>query len=230
MKQNGFTLVELLVGMAVAMLCMTMMLTVYAQISQLGSDAMRTAEYDAQLETGVLIAQKLIQNAGYGSGAATDIATGYVTFKSNVTQADATTSGKPAIFWRVKDPTSTCYGLAENVIQNGSTYEHRLYYLTNSTNSCDVATPILTTMTNWNAKPIVLLKVVSTASNPITNPADPIFIFNQPPPSSGCSPFGTSDVTGVAGGGMNGKLVTIMGKRLDISNHIVRSVCLRNIS
>ena len=67
MPKNGFTLVELMVGLVIGMLCMIMMLMLFKQVSHISLQSSQDAEYDAQLQTSMLIVQKLIQNAGYGS-------------------------------------------------------------------------------------------------------------------------------------------------------------------
>lgn len=216
MKQNGFTLVELMVGLAVAMLCMTMMLTVYAQINQIGSDAMRATEYDAQLETGVLIGQKLVQNAGYGVDPTT------VT-TPNIVVIPVSGNTPVILYWRERpDITATpitykCSKVTETITPKGSQgFTHRL--LLQETNNC--GTNAIDSVT-YGASARTIVKIDSTGSSSNM----PIFNLNV---GTGCSPFGTSGMTG--GGAFNGKLITITGKRLDISNPISRSVCLRNIT
>jgi prepilin-type N-terminal cleavage/methylation domain-containing protein len=119
MKQNGFTLVELMVGLVIAMLCMIMMLMLFKQISQISMSSTQDSEYDAQLKTGMLVMEKFVQNAGYGSGHPSDIQLG--THFSN-----------PAIFWRfIPNLDSTpiayqCQGIAEQMTTDGKSTLHRL--------------------------------------------------------------------------------------------------------
>lgn len=244
MAKNGFTLVELLIGMLIGMLCIIILLMLFKQISRVGMVSARDAEYDAQLETGVLIAQKLIQNAGYGSGNAADIATGFVTFTSD-TAANATTTGQPAIFWRVSpDPNATtksfdCYGLAERISASGANQIHRLMYLTKENCDSPIATspanPNLNQMADWTATPIVRVDInanevteAATAAGvtPDAQARKPIFTFNR---AGSCSPYGIQNVQG-------GAKVTITGNRLNVirdsgnlGQSIQRAVCLRNI-
>lgn len=241
MAKNGFTLVELLIGMLIGMLCIIILLMLFKQISRVGMVSARDAEYDAQLETGVLIAQKLIQNAGYGSGNAADIATGFVTFTNTTnTVANATTSGQSAIFWRIAPNPAVssfkCYGLVETVTSSGNNYIHRLIYLTKE--SCDSpmatspANPNLNQMADWTATPIVRVDInanevteAATAAGvtPDAQARKPIFTFNR---AGSCSPYGIQNVQG-------GAKVTITGNRLNVSSglgrSIQRAVCLRNI-
>lgn len=235
MAKNGFTLVELLIGMLIGMLCIIILLMLFKQISRVGMVSARDAEYDAQLETGMLIAQKLIQNAGYGSGNAADITEGFITFTS-ATVANATTAGQPAIFWRVSpDPNATtksfdCYGLAERISASGANQIHRLMYLKKT--GCNSAPTDLKGMQNWTAEPIVKVDInenevteaASAASvTPNVQARKPIFTFAK---GNSCAPFGVQNVQG-------GAKVTITGNRLNVSSglgrSIQRAVCLRNI-
>lgn len=247
MRQNGFTLVELLVGLLIGMLCIIMMLMLFKQIFRVGMGVSHDAEYDSQLETGVLISQKLLQNAGYGSGKNIDIATGFVTFTSS-TQVNATVTGQPAIFWRIRPDltalTFACFGLTEAITQDGEKFIHRLVYLQKLT--CDSPTavspanPLLGAMTGWTAEPIVKITVntaeVADAASEAgitaaAQAAKPIFTYSI---GGSCSPFGVQNLQG-------GAKVTVTGNRLNVKTKlgqtdsinlgrsIQRAVCLRNI-
>ena len=76
MLRNGFTIIELLVGIVIAMLCMITMLMLFKQLTQVSVSSTQDAEYDAQLQSGMLTIQKYVQNAGFGSGQQSDIASG----------------------------------------------------------------------------------------------------------------------------------------------------------
>lgn len=122
MKQAGFTLIELMIGLVIAMLCMLMMLMLFKQITQIGLNAAQDAEYDAQIQTGLLVSQKFMQNAGYGSGLSNDIQIG-------------THYGHSAVFWRfIPDLGTTsiayqCQGIAEKITTDGNTKLHQLILL-----------------------------------------------------------------------------------------------------
>lgn len=73
MRNKGFSLIELLVAMAVSLLAILMLLMLFKQVTRLGMSSSQDAEYDANLETALLIVQKLVQNAGYGIGNDQDI-------------------------------------------------------------------------------------------------------------------------------------------------------------
>lgn len=73
MIKNGFTLVELLIGMLLASLLMLTMLTLFKQTSFISVESRQDAEYETQLEIALLSVQKIVQNAGYGRGEDRDI-------------------------------------------------------------------------------------------------------------------------------------------------------------
>lgn len=73
MRNKGFSLIELLVAMAVSLLAILMLLMLFKQVTRLGMSSSQDAEYDANLETALQIIQKLVQNAGYGTGNEQDV-------------------------------------------------------------------------------------------------------------------------------------------------------------
>ena len=206
MKQKGFTLIELLVGLAISMLCMVLVMMMFKQIMRTGAEAARDAEYDAQLETSMLIAQKLVQNAGYGSGAAADIAVGSY-------------NSKPAMFWRLIPNLDTaptvyqCSGLAEEISASGTRYIHKLRLLSDAT-PCAAGDDLATK--SWtNQRTLISIK---------NDSADAIFSYAL---GGNCSPFGAAHAEGT-------KKIIITGTRPDIDasaigHTIQRAVCLKNI-
>lgn len=225
MKKNGFTLVELLVGMVIAMLCAIMMMMLFKQMSRIGGAAARDAEYDAQLETGVLIVQKYLQNAGYGSGNAADIQINN-SFGS-FTNA-GTTISLPALLWRQgSGPLATtgpataweCYGVTETITPNGASFIHRLQLLNipscSGPSATSPAIASLTAMNAWTSQTIV--RIEDASFNPI---------FSYAISTTKCAPYGASEVQG-------GAKVTITARRLNVKDGLGqtlnRAVCLRNI-
>lgn len=205
MHRNGFTLVELLVGLLLASLLMLTMLTLFKQVSHIGLNSSEDAEYEAQLEIGMLTIQKLIQNAGYGSGSHDDIVTG--TYDSN-----------DAIFWRfANDFDATplvfqCRGFGIKIEASGSQYIHHLLLLK--------ATPCIETDLvdeNWTIEQ----RIASVKSDQST---DPVFQFSLA--TGECVPFGINQ------GSITGdKRVQISGLRkydYGVGNK-ERFVCLNNI-
>ena len=214
MSQKGFTLVELMVGLAVSMLCMVMMLMMFKQITRAGADAARAAEYDAQLETSLLIAQKLVQNAGYGSGATDDVVVG-------------TFGGNPALLWRsapnLASPTTyVCEGIAEKIEAKGTLFIHQLLKLKQDPGyTC--TTGNLTTAFPW-VKDKTILAIKSADENPV-------FSYSV---AGACAPFGVANADGAArvvitasrpgaASGPEGVASSVAGA------NVRRAICLKNI-
>jgi Tfp pilus assembly protein PilW len=205
MKANGFTIIELMVGVVISMLCMIMMLMFFKQLSHISLSSSQDAEYDAQLKTGMLVIEKLVQNAGYGSGQLSDIATG-------------THYGNPAVFWRfIPDLSATpvsyqCHGVAEQVVSDGAQKTHRLVILKKT--NCGTSTAV--NEGNWEEyQPIVSVKNTS---------ATPLFEYSIA--QGDCRPYGIDkDNAGV-------RQLTLTAPRqhgTDLGQNIKTTVCLNNI-
>ena len=208
MPKNGFTIIELLVGIVIAMLCMVTMLMLFKQLTQVGVSSSQDAEYDAQLQSGILAAQKYIQNAGYGSGQQTDIAIG--TYASN-----------PAIFWlSVKQLGAVpleyqCQGIGEEVSTEDGQQVHRLVLLKKV--ACG-KTEVITAGTWVKDQPIIAIR------NSTTPPIYQYAITS----GTGCSPFGIEKASGT---GL--KQITLTATRqhmTGVGQNIQNIICLNNIT
>ena len=202
MHQKGFTLIELMVGLVIAMLCMIMMLMLFKQTTQIGISSAQDAEYDAQIQTGILVSQKFIQNAGYGSGKTLDVKTG--SYASNA-----------ALYWRLIPNVGTtpityqCQGIAEKVAQDGNAFMHRLVLIKKTCNAND----------NWEAgtwaDDQVIVAFRSTKQEPV---------FSYTLSTGQCTPFG---IDKNASKGL--RQVTINARREHLSGSIKNTICLNNI-
>lgn len=224
--KNGFTLIELLIGIVIAMLCMIMMLMLFKQISKISLQSMQDADYDTQAQTGALIIQKLVQNAGYG-----------IDRSSNPTAVQdislAQFNGKPAIFWRFlsSNPTDTsatrtytCEALiSENDLVNK---EYKLFMLSYPNNCGPDLNP--STASLWSDPSRYTKSPLVTIRNPeITASTDPIFSFNlsDMPVGKNCTPYGISE-NNPAGS----KYVTVTARSKDLAiKDIQQVICLNNI-
>ena len=65
-----------MVALLLASLLMLTMLTLFKQISFIGMSTAEDAEYEAQMEIGLLTISRLVTNAGYGMGQDDDIVIG----------------------------------------------------------------------------------------------------------------------------------------------------------
>lgn len=213
MKKNGFTLVELLVGLVIAMLCMIMMLMLFKQISQVSLESSFDAEYDTQVQIGMLVLQKVIQNAGYGSGHAHDI---------------AVDSGKNILYLRFTPDITTptilkCQAiLSHNDVENK---EYQLYLLENTKNcgaSADLKTSSIWSSTDTTKSPLVTIK-----NKNIEATTAAVFSFKVEDLAGGkkCTPYGISKDNP-----SGSKYVTVTAKgQYSPVKQIQSSICLNNI-
>ena len=202
MQQKGFTIIELMVGLVISMLCLMMMLMLFKQISKIGVNAAQDAEYNAQIQTGLLVAQKFVQNAGYGSGYSHDIKLGEY-------------QQQAAVFWRLIPNIGSvpiryqCQGIAEKITDEGAVQLHRLMLIKKPCNSTD----------SWQEgiweDDQVIISIRSTQ-------ADPIFSYalnaNQ------CTPYGV-DQNAIKGL----RQLTIEARREHMDKTINSAICLNNI-
>lgn len=218
MKKNGFSILELLVGLVVAMLCMIMMLMTFKQISKVSLESSMDAEYDTQVQLGMLVLQKVIQNAGYGSGNAADILvsnnTLYLRFTPDLSSPNVI----------------TCQALvSENDLANK---EYKLYLVTN--NNCRKSVDgIYEAYSNiaanevWDHSTNTKSPLISIRNKEISATTLPIFTFSLHSLTSPkkCTPYGISkdNPSGT-------KYVTVTAQGQPIPEKQIQSlICLNNI-
>lgn len=224
--KNGFTLVELLVGIVIAMLCMIMMLVLFKQISKVSLESTQDAEYDTQIQNGALIIQKLVQNAGYGIDRGANIA--------GVKDIDvADYNGKPAIFWRFlsSNPTDltatqkyTCEAL---VSENDLTHKEYKLFLFSYPDNCGPdsnisAASLWSDPSKYTKSPLITIRnpAIDASTAPIFN-----FSVNDTPAGKRCTPYGISENNP---SGSKFVTVTARSKDLEVKN-IQQIICLNNI-
>jgi prepilin-type N-terminal cleavage/methylation domain-containing protein len=202
MRQHGFTIIELMVGLVISSLCMIMMLMLFKQTTQIGLASSKDAEYSAQTQTAHLVIQKLVQRAGYGSGQSDDIKI-------------ATYLRNPAIFWRFipevdASPISyQCEGVAEIVDDLGHVKSHSLVLLRKSCGSEQ----------EWQIGDWKETQVIVNIHNQTTSP-----IFSYDLSESACTPYGIDMHHDSAL-----KKITIYAQREHLDQHLKSTVCLNNI-
>lgn len=155
MKANGFTLLELMVGIVISMMCMIMMMMFFKHHSAISLSSSQDAEYDTQVKTGLLIIEKFVQNAGYGSGKPEDVDIG-------------TYSGNPALLWRYMPNLNAvpmsyeCQGITEKIENENGHKIHRLVLLKNPNCGNDTAITDL----SW-PEPQSILAIKNDSATPI---------------------------------------------------------------
>lgn len=177
--QSGTTLISLLIGLLIAMLCIIAVLSSYRTIVKTGVESRVAATHDAQLQTGLATAQIFLQNAGFGLDGTNNLLIGKASIDVGLPDK---LPAESAVLWRYKDNGKTiCQGLADIKSSDG---KKRRFVLLESNSPCDA--PLNSDEVNW--------KIKSTLANledyPNQDPnQDPKQVtFKQT--SSTCTPFG----------------------------------------
>lgn len=105
-SQLGTTLISLLIGLLIAMLCIIAVLSSYRTIVKNGVESRIAATHDVQLQAGLTTAQMLLQNAGFGLESSNNLL-----FEADIQVESIATL---ALLWRYSNGTNIiCQGLAD---------------------------------------------------------------------------------------------------------------------
>lgn len=125
-RQLGTTLISLLIGLLVAMLCIIAVLISYRTIVKTGVESRIAATHDAQLQIGLTTAQMFLQNAGFGLEGSNNLL---------ITNIKIANKNIPAVLWRYRDGINiTCQGLADTESSDG---KKRIFVLLESNSPCN---------------------------------------------------------------------------------------------
>ena len=120
--QKGFTIVSLMIGLVISMLCLIALLTLFKAVITTSVDSQQNAQQNTQLFNGLTLAQMLAQNAGFGFSSGTNIliSSSILTLDNNIR-----VENQKAVLWRyyatINLPsTLTCRGIA-SVLNNNQT-------------------------------------------------------------------------------------------------------------
>lgn len=231
MKSKGFSLIELVVAMAVSLLAILMLLMLFKQVIRVGMESTQDAELDHSLDTALLVIQKTVQNAGYGTGGIGDIAVSTIEGSDNIEVS--------ALFWRLntnddfllnpfKDTSSNietetetetetqCWGISESVSNlSDENYLHQLFLL--QWDSCGSTDDLKGNPTRWAVKDIIA-SFKTKQPTPIFS-YEPVLLINE---SEKCSPYGIEDI--------KGSYKVVISAKVPDYKTTERSVCLTNIS
>ena len=201
MRQHGFTIIELLVGLLVAMLCLLMMLMLFKQTTKIGVHAGQDAQYNTQIQTGLLIAQKFIQNAGFGSSQPHDI--------------QIVEEHPQVVYWRlVPEPHITpiryeCQGMVERISDQGTQKLHQLVLIGKPCGSNETWIE-----GQWQDQQ-VLVNILSQQNTPIFH-----YRLNE----GNCTPYGINQKD------HQGLKQLVIEARREHSDHVIKNlICLNNI-
>ena len=169
-NQQGFTLVNLLVGLAISMLCLMALLALFRTVIHTSVDARKSSILDTQLQNSLTTIQILTQNAGFGYPASSIPNIVEVASIANVTT-------NKAILWRLDDDIKTTTAS----ICQGITYTENALILLKS--RCSYNLPLATGST-WE-------KDSTLASFP-TGTTITFELKDQI-----CAPYGSAIITGI---------------------------------
>ena len=173
-NQQGFTLVSLLVGLAISMLCLMALLALFRTVIHTSVDARKSSILDTQLQNSLTTIQVLAQNAGFGYPASSIPNIVEVASIANVTT-------NKAILWRWDDDVNT----ATASICQGITYTENSLILLKSTCSYDLP---LATGSTWEKDGTLAYFPAGTT---IT------FELKDQPLNKPCAPYGSAIITGI---------------------------------
>ena len=173
-NQQGFTLVSLLVGLAISMLCLMALLALFRTVIHTSVDARKSSILDTQLQNSLTTIQVLAQNAGFGYPASSIPNIVEVASIANVTT-------NKAILWRWDDDVNT----ATASICQGITYTENALILLKSTCSYDLP---LATGSTWEKDGTLAYFPAGTT---IT------FELKDQPLNKPCAPYGSAIITGI---------------------------------
>lgn len=166
--QQGITMVSLLVGLAISMLCLIALLTLFRTVVFTSVDSRKSSILDTQLQNSLTTVQMLAQNAGFG----------YLPATTNIVEVSSITSitNDPAVLWRYDHDVDTTTAS----ICQGVTYTGNALILLRSTCSYDLP---LVADTTWTKD--------STLASFSTGTTITFDLVDQT-----CAPYGSSIVTG----------------------------------
>lgn len=181
--QAGVTLISLLIGLVIAMLCMIAVLTTYRTVAKTGAESRVASSHDTQLQMGLTNAQMLLQSASFGLE-------GNTHFNANATirvQSDGKTQSIKAIVWRYQDDNEVvCQGLADLEHPNHKQRQFALLKGTTDGSHCDT-TQNLSNLT-WTVQSS--LANLQDYSLDQSNPVQITWLQSSAP----CTPYGSGKI------------------------------------
>lgn len=185
-KAHGMTIISLLVGMFLSLLCILASLTLYKNLVVVAADTKIDALHDGALAASMLTAQKEVLSAGFGidNADADDIVVRSIA-------ATGTTPGTIELLWRyTTNGTFFCRGLMETGETNTSNMTFRVLRIREVTSGCDETTA-LASMSWTDVDTLAKWRVVGALATYInTNHTLLEFTVANAP----CSPFGSTDL------------------------------------
>lgn len=170
-KQEGFTLISLLVGLSISLIIIVALMSLYRTVVQASNASITRANTNGSLNNSILIAQNMLQQAGYGivySNQAT--ITNNVIILRNATFNSATLSGQAvkvpssqgansvsgnAVIWGWIEPSTSTYYCQGLIFYNNTLYQLNASSCTSANNWAN---------TTWAYNVLVLNGLASTSN------------------------------------------------------------------
>lgn len=178
--QSGTTLISLLIGLLIAMLCILALLSSYRTIVKTGAESRIASTHDTQLQAGLTTAQLFLQNAGFGLEGSNNLLT------TNIQVGSKTIS---AVLWRYNNGTNIiCQGLTD--IESSDNKKRKFVLIQGFENDNGSPCNATLSLASFKWKVQSTLANLEDYSNDKSNPKQ--ITFNQA--TSACTPFGAGTV------------------------------------
>lgn len=185
-KQQGLSLISLLVGLFISMLCILAGLTLYRSTLRLSTDAKLDAQIDGQVTSALLTLQHELQNAGFNMADTT---------VAHITRADYTYAFKgsnvnaPVLAWRYEDGGNViCRAVKEIATSEDDINYRQLELVTAAGCTASVDLTGLNWETGSQTNVIGRWPIFGELEDYITDNTN-LFKLGPPLPAT-CSPFG----------------------------------------
>ena len=177
--QAGVTLISLLVGLVIAMLCVIALLSSYRVVVKSGVESRIATSHDTQLQRGLTTAQMFLQNAGFGLDGNNHVLS--TTLEINSKNANT-------ILWRFKEGSNIiCQGLAD--IEGENNVNRRLVLVEGFVDDSNTACNQIDNLSSFVWKVQSTLSTLEDYSTDQSNPIQVSFVQE----SKACIPFGATD-------------------------------------
>ncbi len=148
--ESGMSLIGLLVGLLISMLCILASLTLYKNLVSVTTGAKVDALHDGQLSAALLMTQKEVMNAGFGIE---DADASHV-IVNRVAAVPGTSAGSISVIWRYKEGgVFVCKRLLEDE-QTINSLNYRVLTLTQATSGC-TETAVLNNLSSWSTGSVI---------------------------------------------------------------------------
>lgn len=179
--QKGVTLISLLVGLFISMLCILGSLTLYRNLIQVATESKIDTLHDGQLSAAMLTMQLELQAAGYGieNAGVNDV----------VRRKTDGSTDTIELLWRFNDDTYQCRGLKEDAVTDAET--GLIYRVLTLRQASDCSGTMALTSMNWDEQAVLAQWPVVAGLRSYIETNGTLLDFDIAAVS--CSPFGAME-------------------------------------